>query len=82
MSLSLSGACIMQFRRDGLRKALLLPPRSLLIMAQDARLAWAHYIPHHKADRIGGLMQPRERRVSLTFRQVSPYHVHLLLVNS
>ena len=60
----------MDFRREGARRALLLPPRSLLIMADEARLAWAHYIPHHKADWVGGSLHPRERRVSLTFRQV------------
>ena len=70
VSLSLGGACTMEFRRAGKRRALALPPRSLLIMAGAARLAWAHYIPHHKADRIGGSVQPRQRRVSLTFRQV------------
>ena len=70
VSLSLGGACLMEFRRAGERRALVLPPRSLLIMAGAARLAWAHYIPHHKADRIGGAVQLRRRRVSLTFRQV------------
>ena len=60
----------MQFRRGQASRALLLPQRSLLVMAGESRLAWAHYIPSHKADCIGGQVVPRERRVSLTFRQV------------
>ena len=59
----------MQFRRGQACRALLLPQRSLLVMAGEARLAWAHYLPSHKADAVGGQIVPRRRRVSLTFRQ-------------
>lgn len=72
-SLSLSGPCIMEFRRyengdrfprvassavtkvegpeddsNFIRKAIYLPPRSLLLLSGEARYAWHHYIPHHK----------------------------------
>ena len=49
LSLSLAGACVMEFRRGGGggggaaggdRRALLLPRRSLLVMAGEARYAW------------------------------------------
>lgn len=31
-----------------IRKAIYLPPRSMLLMSGEARYAWHHYIPHHK----------------------------------
>ncbi|KAF8022161.1 hypothetical protein BT93_G2338 [Corymbia citriodora subsp. variegata] len=31
-----------------LRKAIYLPPRSMLLLSAEARYAWHHYIPHHK----------------------------------
>ena len=31
-----------------LRRAIYLPPRSLLLLSGEARYAWHHYIPHHK----------------------------------
>eukprot|EP00850_Spirogloea_muscicola_P015520 SM000119S25663 [mRNA] locus=s119:306434:309879:+ [translate_table: standard] len=51
--------------------ALYLPPRSLLILAGQARCAWHHYIPHRKIDIVhGNPLQRGDRRVSLTFRKV------------
>ena len=55
VSLSLGGPSAMDFRRHGLRRGVALPPRSLLVMEGEARLAWAHYIPHRKSDRVLGL---------------------------
>lgn len=53
------------------RRAVWLPPRSLLVMAGEARYAWAHYIPHRKEDIVGGRAVRRaDRRVSFTFRKV------------
>ncbi|XP_057849874.1 alkylated DNA repair protein ALKBH8 homolog isoform X4 [Cryptomeria japonica] len=53
------------------RMALFLPPRSLLLLSEDARYAWHHYIPHHKVDIVNGERIPRSlRRVSFTFRKV------------
>ncbi|XP_061359881.1 alkylated DNA repair protein ALKBH8 homolog isoform X2 [Gastrolobium bilobum] len=95
-SLSLSGPCIMEFRRyansDGLprvissaatkvespeddsnfiRRAIYLPPRSLLLMSGEARYAWQHYIPHHKVDKVNGrVIRRASRRVSFTFRKI------------
>ena len=31
-----------------IRKAIFLPPRSMLLMSGEGRYAWHHYIPHHK----------------------------------
>ena len=61
----------MEFRREGQAFALLLPPRSLLVMAGLARYCWQHYIPHRKADWVNGCLLPRASpRVSFTFRKV------------
>ena len=72
-AVSLAGPAVMVFRKeDQPQKALFLPRRSLLIMSGEARLAWAHYVPHRKADPlVGGDVVPRgPRRVSFTFRKV------------
>lgn len=72
-ALSLAGPAVMVFRReDDPQKALFLPRRSLLVMSGEARLAWAHYVPHRKADPLeSGDVVPRgARRVSFTFRKV------------
>ncbi|KAH9293571.1 hypothetical protein KI387_041226, partial [Taxus chinensis] len=52
------------------RKVLCLPPRSLLLLSEEARYAWHHYIPHHKVDIVNGERIRRSlRRVSFTFRK-------------
>lgn len=35
-----------------LRRAIYLPPRSMLLLSGEARYAWHHYIPHHKVHLI------------------------------
>ncbi len=61
----------MEFRQGGESEAVLLPPRSLLIMAGPARYCWHHYIPHRKADSVQGRLLPcAPRRTSFTFRKV------------
>ncbi|XWS62293.1 hypothetical protein CRYUN_Cryun07bG0198000 [Craigia yunnanensis] len=53
------------------RKAIYLPPRSMLLLSGEARYAWHHYIPHHKIDKVKETMIRRgSRRVSFTFRKV------------
>ncbi|KAF5206302.1 Alkylated dna repair protein alkb-like protein [Thalictrum thalictroides] len=54
-----------------IRKALFLPPRSMLLLSGEARYAWHHYIPHHKGDAVrGDFIKRASRRVSFTFRKV------------
>ncbi|XP_077234781.1 RNA-binding (RRM/RBD/RNP motifs) family protein [Tasmannia lanceolata] len=54
-----------------IRKAIFLPPRSMLLLSGEARYAWHHYITHHKVDIVGGRAIKRgSRRVSFTFRKV------------
>lgn len=50
---------------------ILIQPRSLLVMQQDARYIWKHAIPPRKADQVDGQIVERGRRISLTFRSVS-----------
>lgn len=70
-SLSLAGHAVMEMRLGSQAFAVLLPARSLLIMAGPARYCWQHYIPHRKADWVNGCLLPRShRRVSFTFRKV------------
>jgi len=70
VSLSLLSPCVMDFRRvkDGRRESLLLEPRSLLILSDEARYDWEHGIAHRKKDRWQGEVIARSRRLSLTFR--------------
>nr|XP_012574592.1 alkylated DNA repair protein ALKBH8 homolog isoform X3 [Cicer arietinum] len=54
-----------------IRKAIYLPPRSLLLISGEARYAWHHYIPHHKIDKVNGrVIRRASRRVSFTLRKV------------
>lgn len=47
-----------------------IPRRSLYVMQDDARKKWNHGIPPRKKDNINGVLQHRERRVSITYRKV------------
>lgn len=71
-SLSLLSACEMRFRHvsNALRSSVILEPRSLLVLAGEARTQWSHEIPARQFDSIAGVRYRRARRVSLTFRTV------------
>jgi alkylated DNA repair dioxygenase AlkB len=70
VSLSLLSTCVMDFRHvsDGRRESLLLEPRSLLVLSDEARYEWQHGIANRKSDRWRGAVIPRARRLSVTFR--------------
>jgi alkylated DNA repair dioxygenase AlkB len=70
VSLSLLSPCVMDFRRvrDGRRESLLLARRSLLVLSDEARYDWQHGIARRKNDRWQGMIIPRARRLSVTFR--------------
>ncbi|KAJ8561279.1 hypothetical protein K7X08_027469 [Anisodus acutangulus] len=54
-----------------LRRAIYLPPRSILLLSREARYAWHHYIPHHKIDVVkDARIRRASRRVSFTLRKV------------
>lgn len=72
ISLSLGSACVMDFTNNSTNKKLsiLLEPKSLIILKDDARYKWTHSIAVRKTDQFQGKVIQRERRVSLTFRKV------------
>jgi len=72
VSLSLLSHCEMVFRdkRTRAKLAILLEPRSTVVLAGPARYDWTHEIPARKSDVLNGRKVDRARRVSLTFRKV------------
>lgn len=71
--ISLGSSIMMDFTRLGhAARTQYLYPRSLLVMQGEAREKWMHGITGRKADKVGGLVMPRQRRLSVTFRYVSP----------
>ncbi len=68
---SLGSAVMMDFTRFGHpARSRYLAPRSLVMMRGEVRHKWLHGITGRKTDRVGGLVLPRGRRLSLTFRHV------------
>jgi len=45
-----------------------MAPRSLLVLSAEARYQWTHAIARRKNDRWHGVLIPRGRRLSITFR--------------
>ena len=72
VSVSLLSPCEMIFRErhGGTGLALLLEPRSAVLLQGAARYEWSHEIPVRKSDSIDGVRHPRGRRISFTFRKV------------
>lgn len=71
-SLSLGSPCIMEFihAKTQQKIPIMLDPRSLIVLAGDARYLWQHTIPGRKSDKWGDTLMYRSRRLSLTFRNV------------
>lgn len=64
-----------------LRRAVYLPPRSMLLLSGEARYSWLHYIPHHKVDNVkDNLIRRASRRVSFTLRKVRTGPCHCAYV--
>jgi alkylated DNA repair dioxygenase AlkB len=68
-SLSLGSGCVMDLIKDT-NVPILLEQRSLLVLKDDARYLWQHCIAARKNDKYNGIISPRKRRLSLTFRKV------------
>jgi alkylated DNA repair protein alkB family protein 8 len=70
-SLSLGSLSVMNFFHPEtcMKKQVVLPRRSLVVMNDASRYVWAHAIPQRKYDRISGRIKKRDKRVSLTFRK-------------
>lgn len=71
-SLSLGSTCGMDFEevKTGKLGSTVLEPRSLLVLANEARYDWRHGITPRMQDPLGDQVLTRKRRVSLTFRTV------------
>lgn len=71
-SISLGSSCMMEFAHSETNKKIpvLLEPRSLFILNGDARYLWKHGIAARKTDKYEGQIIQRDRRISLTFRNV------------
>jgi alkylated DNA repair dioxygenase AlkB len=70
VSLSLAAPVVMDLKQDGKSVAILLEPRSVLVLRGDARYQWKHGIAKRQEDTAEGMVFRRERRVSVTFRNV------------
>lgn len=71
-SLSLGSTCVMDFINIETKevKSILLEPRSLIVMSDEARYKWSHGISGRKSDVYRGKTISRTTRISLTFRKV------------
>ncbi len=72
ISISLLSQCEMVFRERSSSRALavLLHPRSGIVLKGAGRYDWTHEIPARKSDAAGGTKMGRSRRISLTFRRL------------
>jgi alkylated DNA repair dioxygenase AlkB len=48
----------------------MLEPRSLVIISDEARHNWTHGISARKSDNFNGIKTERQLRISMTFRNV------------
>ncbi len=69
-SLSLGSGAIMQFTNAGRKEEIYLEPCSLITLSGPARYEWTHAIPARKSDKVYGFKIERDRRISLTFRNI------------
>jgi len=70
ISLSLAAPVVMDLKQKEQLVPILLEPRSLLVLRGEARYHWTHGIAKRHQDSINGSVIARERRLSVTFRNV------------
>ena len=72
VTISLGSRCIMDFKnlRTKEKIEVLLEPRSLAVLADEARYNWMHGIASRKTDKFKNNKIQRQLRISLTFRNV------------
>jgi alkylated DNA repair dioxygenase AlkB len=73
ISISLLSQCEMVFRERSSSRSLavLLHPRSGILLKGAGRYDWTHEIPARKSDIVHGAKVERDRRISLTFRKIT-----------
>jgi len=71
-SLTLESGATMQFKNitSGEKQEIYLEPRSLIVLSGPARYEWQHAIPARQNDVWNSVKIPRNRRISVTFRNV------------
>ena len=80
VSISLGSTCIMDFIHNPIVHGrcntvnVVLNPGDLVLMTGESRYKWKHQIIARKTDMIDGKRQYRQRRVSLTFRNLNNYY--------
>lgn len=72
VSLTLGSGCVMDLTQPETKQkvSLWLAPRSILVLNGDARNNWEHGIARRQKDIVNGHPIWRERRLSITFRDV------------
>ena len=60
----------MKFTYNGEHREIYVKPNSLYIMSGDSRYVWSHSMPAKKTDTVNGIKIKRDRRISITFRNV------------
>jgi len=70
ISLSLGSPVMMDLKKNQQHIPVLLEPRSLLVLRGEARYEWTHGIAKRQSDTYNEQIIVRERRVSITFRNV------------
>lgn len=75
--INLGSGCVMKFIKIAGKEVIdvEIPRGSLYVMQDEARYKYNHSIPPRKKDNIGGNLQHRERRLSITYRKVMPKKV-------
>ncbi|CAO3649865.1 unnamed protein product [Cunninghamella echinulata] len=78
LSLSLLSTCIMKFTHTDTNKEIdvILPPRSIIVLKDDARYKYKHGISKDPIDvSSDGISIERDKRISFTFRQIIAWEV-------
>lgn len=70
ISLSLAAPAVMDLKQQEQHVPILLEPRSLLVLRSEARYKWTHGIARRQQDQVNGHAISRQRRLSVTFRNV------------
>jgi len=69
--LCLSSGVVFTWKNDkGFQKHHYIPPRTLLIIADEARYAWTYYVTARKIDKVEGQTVHRKKRIAITFRKL------------
>lgn len=72
ITISLGSKCVMDFINIKTKEKIevLLEPRSLAVLSEEARYNWSHGIAARKIDKFTNVKSDRQLRISMTFRNV------------